>query len=239
MILECKDICKSYVQGKMELPVLKNICFQMEEGEYTAVMGPSGSGKSTLMNIIGCLDLPTSGTLLLDGEDVSRCRDDQLADLRLKKIGFIFQSFQLLPYQSARENVALPLVYAGVPRRERLQRAGQVLESVGLGDRMDFLPGQLSGGQKQRVAIARAMINHPRILLADEPTGALDSRSGAQVMDLFDQLSRQGVSILMITHDPGVAARAGRIVYIRDGILSDNDEGEEAEAEGGGGYEEA
>ncbi len=239
MILECKDICKSYMQGKMELPVLKNICFQMEEGEYTAVMGPSGSGKSTLMNIIGCLDLPTSGTLLLDGEDVSRCRDDQLADLRLKKIGFIFQSFQLLPYQSARENVALPLVYAGVPRRERLQRAGQVLESVGLGDRMDFLPGQLSGGQKQRVAIARAMINHPRILLADEPTGALDSRSGAQVMDLFDQLSRQGVSILMITHDPGVAARAGRIVYIRDGILSDNDEGEEAEAEGGGGYEEA
>ncbi len=239
MILECKDICKSYMQGKMELPVLKNICFQMEEGEYTAVMGPSGSGKSTLMNIIGCLDLPTSGTLLLDGEDVNRCRDDQLADLRLKKIGFIFQSFQLLPYQSARENVALPLVYAGVPRRERLQRAGQVLESVGLGDRMDFLPGQLSGGQKQRVAIARAMINHPRILLADEPTGALDSRSGAQVMDLFDQLSRQGVSILMITHDPGVAARAGRIVYIRDGILSDNDEGEEAEAEGGGGYEEA
>lgn len=239
MILECKDICKSYMQGKMELPVLKNICFQMEEGEYTAVMGPSGSGKSTLMNIIGCLDLPTSGTLLLDGEDVSRCRDDQLADLRLKKIGFIFQSFQLLSYQSARENVALPLVYAGVPRRERLQRAGQVLESVGLGDRMDFLPGQLSGGQKQRVAIARAMINHPRILLADEPTGALDSRSGAQVMDLFDQLSRQGVSILMITHDPGVAARAGRIVYIRDGILSDNDEGEEAEAEGGGGYEEA
>ena len=239
MILECKDICKSYMQGKMELPVLKNICFQMEEGEYTAVMGPSGSGKSTLMNIIGCLDLPTSGTLLLDGEDVSRCRDDQLADLRLKKIGFIFQSFQLLPYQSARENVALPLVYAGVPRRERLQRAGPVLESVGLGDRMDFLPGQLSGGQKQRVAIARAMINHPRILLADEPTGALDSRSGAQVMDLFDQLSRQGVSILMITHDPGVAARAGRIVYIRDGILSDNDEGEEAEAEGGGGYEEA
>ena len=239
MILECNDICKSYMQGKMELPVLKNICFQMEEGEYTAVMGPSGSGKSTLMNIIGCLDLPTSGTLLLDGEDVSRCRDDQLADLRLKKIGFIFQSFQLLPYQSARENVALPLVYAGVPRRERLQRAGQVLESVGLGDRMDFLPGQLSGGQKQRVAIARAMINHPRILLADEPTGALDSRSGAQVMDLLDQLSRQGVSILMITHDPGVAARAGRIVYIRDGILSDNDEGEEAEAEGGGGYEEA
>ncbi len=239
MILECKDICKSYMQGKMELPVLKNICFQMEEGEYTAVMGPSGSGKSTLMNIIGCLDLPTSGTLLLDGEDVSRCRDDQLADLRLKKIGFIFQSFQLLPYQSARENVALPLVYAGVPRRERLQRAGQVLESVGLGDRMDFLPGQLSGGQKQRVAIARAMINHPRILLADEPTGALDSRSGAQVMDLFDQLSRQGVSILMITHDPRVAARAGRIVYIRDGILSDNDEGEEAKAEGGRGYEEA
>ena len=219
MILELKDICKDYIQGKMVVPVLKNVCFAMEEGEYVAIMGPSGSGKTTLMNIIGCLDQATSGTYILDSEDVGKCTDNHMSDIRLQKIGFVFQSFQLLPRQSALENVALPLTYAGIPKKERRERAAEALGRVGLADRMEFKPTQLSGGQKQRVAIARAIVNRPKILLADEPTGALDSRSGERVMELFQSLNDEGVSILMITHDAEIASFAGRKVEIRDGIL--------------------
>ena len=219
MILECIDICKTYVQGTLEFPILKNVNFSMEEGEYVSCMGPSGSGKSTLMNIIGCLDSLTSGRLILDGQDISNCTENELADIRLKKIGFIFQNFQLLSYQSAAANVELPLTYAGVPRAQRREIAQEALAKVGLADRMDFLPNQLSGGQKQRVAIARAIVNNPKILLADEPTGALDSVSGRQVMELFDQLNSEGMAVLMITHDAHVAEFAARRVIIHDGIL--------------------
>ncbi len=221
LIVECRNVCKSYFQGDIEVPVLKNINFSLKEGEYTAIIGPSGSGKSTLMNLIGCLDTATSGSLLIDGKEVEHCSQNELADIRLDKIGFVFQNFQLLPGQTALENVELPLTYAGVSRKERRERAEAALTRVGLQDRMTFMPNQLSGGQKQRVAIARALVNNPRILLADEPTGALDSQSGAQVMDLFEELNAAGVTVLMITHDAGIAARAGRKVEIRDGILSD------------------
>ena len=220
-ILELTDVNKTYIQGTLEVPVLHDVCFSMNEGEYVAVMGPSGSGKSTLMNIIGCLDQATSGRVLLDGIDISRAGDNDLADIRLKKIGFIFQNFQLLSYATALDNVALPLDYANVPAKERRDRAAEMLKKVGLEDRMSFLPNQLSGGQKQRVAIARAMINKPRILLADEPTGALDSASGQQVISLFRALNDEGMSILMITHDPNVAANAHRKVEISDGRLYD------------------
>lgn len=207
----------------MKIPVLKDVCFQMEEGEYTAIMGPSGSGKTTLMNIIGCLDRATSGTFFLDGHDIKNCSENQMSDIRLEKIGFVFQTFQLLPGMSALENVALPLTYAGISKKERLRRAAELLDRVGLSDRSSFKPSQLSGGQKQRVAIARAMINHPKILLADEPTGALDSVSGEQIMKLFKELNSSGVSILMITHDANIASCASRIVEIKDGILSKTD----------------
>ncbi|HIV17245.1 MAG TPA: ABC transporter ATP-binding protein [Candidatus Alectryocaccobium stercorigallinarum] len=220
MIIDMQNICKDYVQGNITVPALKDVCFQMEEGEYVAIMGPSGSGKTTLMNIAGCLDQATSGSFFLDGRDVRNCSDNQMSDIRLKKIGFVFQTFQLLPRMSALENVALPLSYAGVPKKERLNRAYKMLESVGLPDRADFKPTQLSGGQKQRVAIARAMINDPKILLADEPTGALDSKSGGQIMELFKELNENGVSILMITHDANIASHASRMVEIRDGILN-------------------
>lgn len=217
MILELKNIYKEYIQGKMSVPVLKNVDFSMEEGEYVAIMGPSGSGKTTLMNIIGCLDQPTQGQFFLDGEDVSKCTENQMSDIRLRKIGFVFQSFHLLPRQSALTNVELPLNYAKVPKKERRERAFQALERVGLADRVDFLPNQLSGGQMQRVAIARAIVNNPKLLLADEPTGALDSKSGSQVMELFQKLNDEGVSVLMITHDAEIAAHAKRMVMIRDG----------------------
>ncbi len=219
MIIELRDICKDYIQDKMVIPVLKHVSFSMKEGEYVAVMGPSGSGKTTLMNIVGCLDQATSGEFVLDGQDMGKCSDNEMSDIRLKKIGFVFQNFQLLSRQTALENVELPLTYAGVPRKERRERAVSALERVGLGDRVNFRPNQLSGGQKQRVAIARAIVNHPKILLADEPTGALDSASGEQVMELFQSLNDEGVSILMITHDAEIAGYAGRKVIIRDGIL--------------------
>ena len=219
MILELKDICKDYIQGKMVIPVLKQVDFHMEKGEYVAIMGPSGSGKTTLMNIVGCLDQATSGQVILDGQDISKCTDNEMSDLRLHKIGFVFQNFQLLPKQTALENVELPLTYAGIPKKERKERALAALKRVGLEERVDFQPNQLSGGQKQRVAIARAMVNNPRILLADEPTGALDSASGEQVMELFQRLNDEGVSILMITHDSEIAGYAQRKVVIRDGIL--------------------
>ena len=219
MILEMKHIYKDYMQGKLRVPVLKDINFSMEEGEYTAVMGPSGSGKSTLMNLAGCLDVATSGEIFLDGTEIGHCSEHEMADLRLKKIGFVFQNFQLLPKETALENVELPLTYAGVPSRERKERAKKALERVGLEDRIHFYPTQLSGGQRQRVAIARALVNHPKILLADEPTGALDSKSGEQVMELFEKLNEEGVSILMITHDPEIAAHAKRKIIIRDGVI--------------------
>ncbi|MEE8792127.1 MAG: ABC transporter ATP-binding protein [Erysipelotrichaceae bacterium] len=226
MILELKDICKSYGSGDMKVPVLKNVSLSVKEGDYIAIMGPSGSGKSTTMNIIGCLDRFDSGTYLLDGEDVSKMNDDALSDVRLNKIGFVFQTFNLLPGETALENVALPLIYAGVPKAEREERARQGLEAVGLADRTSFRPSQLSGGQKQRVAIARAMINHPRILLADEPTGALDQASGKQVMKLFRQLNKeQGVTIVMITHDASVAANADQTLHIIDGEIIENRKG--------------
>ena len=209
MILELKDICKDYIQGKMVIPVLKHVDFHMEKGEYVAIMGPSGSGKTTLMNIVGCLDQATSGQVILDGQDISKCTDNEMSDLRLHKIGFVFQNFQLLPKQTALENVELPLTYAGIPKKERKERALAALKRVGLEERVDFQPNQLSGGQKQRVAIARAMVNNPRILLADEPTGALDSASGEQVMELFQRLNDEGVSILMITHDRICTEKSG------------------------------
>lgn len=219
MVLELCNICKSYYQGKEPIPVLFDINLEVSEGEYLAVMGPSGSGKSTLMNIIGLLDLQTSGLYKFDGQDVGKCTDNQLSEIRNKKIGFVFQNFNLLPRQSVIENVALPLLYAGVKKKERLQRAKEMLIRVGLEDRMNFKPTQLSGGQKQRVAIARAMVSRPRMLLADEPTGALDTRSGEQVMELFHQLNDEGVTIVMITHEPEIAEHAGRMVTIRDGRL--------------------
>ena len=183
MILELNHIYKDYIQGSMVVPVLKDVTLNVENGEYVAIMGPSGSGKSTLMNIIGCLDKPTKGTFKLDGEDVLGEKDSDLANVRLKKLGFVFQTFQLLPRQTALENVALPLIYAGISKKERNKMAAEALDRVGLSDRLEFVPNQLSGGQKQRVAIARAMVNRPKILLADEPTGALDSKSGRQVME--------------------------------------------------------
>ena len=224
MILKLEHIYKDYIQGKMTVPVLKDVSLYVEEGEYVAIMGPSGSGKSTLMNIIGCLDLPTSGSYELAGSNVLSLNENKLADLRLGTIGFVFQNFQLLPRMSALENVARPLVYAGVRKKVRRERAREALVRVGLEDRTSFNPTQLSGGQKQRVAIARAMVNKPKILLADEPTGALDSRSSAQVMELFQKLNEEGVTVVMITHDPGIAHHAKRIVDIFDGEISEHRE---------------
>ena len=221
MILELNHIYKDYVQGSMVVPVLKDVTLHVEEGEYVAIMGPSGSGKSTLMNIVGCLDLPTKGEYRLDGVDVLLQKENALADIRLNKIGFVFQTFQLLPRQTALENVALPLIYAGISKKERNRLAAEALDRVGLSDRLSFVPNQLSGGQKQRVAIARAMVNKPKILLADEPTGALDSKSGKQVMELFAQLNEEGVTVIMITHDSEIARHAGRTVDIFDGEISE------------------
>ena len=226
MLLNLEHIYKDYQQDKLVVPVLKDVSLQVEEGEYVAIMGPSGSGKTTLMNIIGCLDLPTSGTYQFAGNNILEYKDRELAALRSSGIGFVFQNFQLLPRATARDNVALPLSYTGTKPKERKERAMEALEKVGLADRADFRPNQLSGVQKQRVAIARAMVNHPKILLADEPTGALDSKSGEQIMQLFQQLNDEGVTIVMITHDNKVAQRAKRIVHIIDGELTEEQEAE-------------
>ena len=226
MIIDIKNLYKDYLNGEMVVPVLKDVSFSVDEGEFVSIMGRSGSGKSTLMNIIGCLDRPTSGTYLFNGEDVSAMSDDELSDLRNRGVGFIFQQFNLLPRDTALENVELPLVYANVPAAEREQRAREALERVDLADRADFLPTQLSGGQKQRVAVARAIVNNPSILLADEPTGALDSKSGEQLMDLFCDLNSQGMSIIMITHERGVAAYAKRIMLLSDGVLTGTEKDE-------------
>ena len=206
MILKLEHINKAYHTGKLDVPVLHDVSLHVEKGEYVAIMGPSGSGKSTLMNIIGCLDRPDSGTYELNGEDVLGKDDNALAKIRLMNLGFVFQNFQLLARETALENVALPLVYAKVPKKERRERAREALEKVGLGDRVAFTPGQLSGGQKQRVAIARAMVNRPGILLADEPTG---------------QLNEEGVTVIMITHSPDIAAYARRVCDIFDGVISE------------------
>lgn len=219
MILELKHIYKDYNQDKFVVPVLKDINLSVKEGEYLAIMGPSGSGKTTLMNVIGCLDRPTKGEYYLEGQDVFQYKDRELSDVRLHSIGFVFQNFNLLPRQSALENVALPLTYAGIPPKERKEIAKKALERVGLGERLHFMPNQLSGGQKQRVSIARALVNKPRIVLADEPTGALDSKSGQAVMELFRQLNEEGVTIIMITHNEEIAEWAKRIIYIFDGEI--------------------
>lgn len=222
MIIDLRDIYKDYNQGNMPVPVLKDVCLQVEEGEYVAIMGPSGSGKTTLMNIVGLLDTPTKGEYYLDEKAVTNLKEKDLSKLRLNTIGFVFQNFQLMPRESALDNVGLPLIYAGLKKRERHEKAMAALEKVGLADRASFKPTQLSGGQKQRVAIARAMVNSPKLLLADEPTGALDSKSGKQIMELFRQLNNEGVTVVMITHDRKVAEQADRIVYIIDGELSND-----------------
>ena len=218
-IVAMQDICKDYYQGKEPVRVLKNVNLTVEPGEYLAIMGPSGSGKTTLMNLIGCLDVPTSGEYLLDGKNLQDLSDNALADIRNQHIGFVFQSFHLLPKMDALDNVALPLLYAGVPLKERRARAEEALKAVGLGERIHFLPNQLSGGQCQRVAIARAIVVKPDLLLADEPTGALDSKSGEQIMEIFRQLSREGMTIIMITHEQSIADCADKCYYILDGEL--------------------
>ncbi len=218
-MVKLENITKNYLQGKMEVPVLTDINLHVKEGDYVAIMGPSGSGKTTLMNIIGLLDLPTSGTYTLAGENMEGRRENDLAEIRNHTIGFVFQQFNLLPKESALSNVALPLIYAGVPKKEREERARKALEKVGLGERVTFRPNQLSGGQQQRVAIARAMVGEPKILLADEPTGALDTKAGIQIMQLFQELHKEGATIIMITHEMEVAECADKIVMLRDGKI--------------------
>ena len=226
MILQMRDICKDYPMGKTVTHVLKNVSLDVSEGDYLAIMGPSGSGKTTLMNLIGCLDVPTSGSYLLGDREITKCSGKELAEVRNKEIGFVFQSFHLLPKLTALDNVALPLLYGGVKKEERRERARAALETVGLSDRIDHRPDQLSGGQCQRVAIARAIVGKPRLLLADEPTGALDSASGAQVMELFHQLHADGSTIIMITHDRNIAHHADTIMTIKDGVLSGGEKDE-------------
>ena len=225
MLLNIQNIYKNYGKEPMIVPVLKDVSLEVVQGDYIAIMGPSGSGKTTLMNIIGCLDRASLGTYLFEDEDISEMNDDALSDLRLNKIGFVFQNFNLLSSETSQENVALPLIYAGIDKEKRNQRAIDVLNKVGLQDRISFKPSQLSGGQKQRVAIARAIINNPKILLADEPTGALDQASGKQVMELFKSLNDEGVTIIMITHDANVASHAKKIFHIIDGEIIENKQG--------------
>jgi putative ABC transport system ATP-binding protein len=219
MLIEIKDLYKNYVMGELEVPALMDINVQIAKNEYVAIMGPSGSGKSTLMNILGCLDTPTSGQYLFNGVDVSQLDDDALSAMRNREIGFIFQNFNLLPKLTALQNVELPLVYAGANKHERHERAVQALEKVGLAERMSHKPTELSGGQRQRVAIARALVSKPGILLADEPTGALDSKTGVEIMALFDELQREGNTIIVITHEQEIADYAHRTIFIKDGRI--------------------
>ena len=227
MILEMGNIYKDYPMGRSKVHVLKNVNLDVREGDYIAIMGPSGSGKTTLMYLIGCLDVPTSGSYVLSGQEIAACNDNQLAEIRNKKIGFVFQSFHLLPKMNALDNVALPLLFGNVRKSERRARAAEALKTVGLEERLTFYPDQLSGGQCQRVAIARASVGKPTLLLADEPTGALDSSSGKQVMELFEQLHEKGSTILMITHDANIAKHAKTVYHIFDGVLSGGDSGSE------------
>ena len=218
-VIEIADVWKTYTMGTQKVHALRGCSLEVEKGEYVAIMGPSGSGKSTLMNVIGCLDAPTRGMYRLADRDVSRLTDDQLAEVRNSEIGFVFQTFNLLPRQDCIQNVELPLVYAGVSRKERRERASDVLRSVGLGDRMDHKPNELSGGQRQRVAVARALVNRPAILLADEPTGNLDSTTSDEIMRLFEKLYRSGNTIIVVTHEDDIAEHARRVVRLRDGSV--------------------
>ncbi|HKF43986.1 MAG TPA: ABC transporter ATP-binding protein [Thermoanaerobaculia bacterium] len=222
MLIDIRDITKVYVMGEERVHALSGVSLGVERGEYVAIMGPSGSGKSTLMNLIGCLDTPTSGSYVLNGREVARMTDDELAAIRNQEIGFVFQTFNLLPRTTAVQQVELPLVYSGLPRRERRDRAVRALEAVGLGDRMTHHPNELSGGQRQRVAVARALVNNPSILLADEPTGNLDSATGAEIMSLFDDLNSRGNTIVLVTHEEDIAAHARRIVRLLDGKIRDD-----------------
>jgi len=227
-VIDLQGVGRSYVMGQEQIHALRSVTFSIARGEYVALMGPSGSGKSTLMNLIGCLDTPSKGAYFLSGQEVSRMNDQQLAEVRNREIGFVFQTFNLLPRLTARENVALPLVYAGVSRTERLDRAAEVLDRVGLTSRMKHKPNELSGGQRQRVAVARALVNRPSILLADEPTGNLDSKTSIDIMNLFADIHTQGNTIVLVTHEEEIARYAHRIVRLRDGsIESDRRENNE------------
>ncbi|MEP2934927.1 MAG: ABC transporter ATP-binding protein [Gilvibacter sp.] len=218
-VIKIRDIKRDFPLGQEIVKVLKGIDLDIEKGDYVALMGPSGSGKSTLMNLLGCLDTPTSGTYELNGEDVSNMTDDELAEIRNKEIGFVFQTFNLLPRTTALENVALPMIYAGATKGQRKERASQVLTDVGLDDRMDHKPNQLSGGQRQRVAVGRALVNKPSIILADEPTGNLDSTTSLEIMNLFDAIHANGNTVIIVTHEEDIAAHAHRVIRLKDGMV--------------------
>jgi putative ABC transport system ATP-binding protein len=221
-LIETQDLWKTYIMGSEEIHALRGVSIQIQRGEYVAIMGPSGSGKSTLMNLIGCLDTPTKGSYLLNNKQVSQMNDDELARIRNEEIGFVFQTFNLLPRATALHNVELPLVYAGVSAKDRVERAKGALSKVELDTRMSHRPNELSGGQRQRVAIARALVNNPSILLADEPTGNLDSKTGVEIMTLFEKLHAAGNTIVLVTHEPDIAANAHRVIHIRDGQVEND-----------------
>jgi len=218
-VIEIRNIIRDFKLGQQTVHVLKGIDLDIKKGEYVAIMGPSGSGKSTLMNLLGCLDTPTSGTYVLNGKDVSQMSEDELAEIQNAEIGFVFQTFNLLPRTTALENVALPMIYAGASKKVRSERASEVLTDVGLADRMDHKPNQLSGGQRQRVAVGRALVNKPSIILADEPTGNLDSKTSLEIMELFDEIHANGNTVIMVTHEEDVAAHAKRIIRLTDGMI--------------------
>lgn len=219
-VIEIRGIIRDFKLGSETVHVLKGIDLNIERGEYVAIMGPSGSGKSTLMNLLGCLDTPTAGSYVLNGQDVSQMSDDEMADIRNTEIGFVFQTFNLLPRTTALDNVALPMIYAGASKSQREARASEVLTDVGLADRMDHKPNQLSGGQRQRVAVGRALVNKPSIILADEPTGNLDSKTSAEIMNLFNQIHESGNTVIMVTHEEDIAAHAQRVIRLKDGMIS-------------------
>lgn len=223
-LIRVQDVWKTYQVGEQQVHALRGLSLDIDKGEYTALMGPSGSGKSTLMNMLGCLDTPTSGQYHLAGEDVGKLDDDALADIRNRRIGFVFQTFNLMPRYTALENVALPMVYAGVGKAERVQRATEVLGQVGLADRMDHRPNELSGGQRQRVAVARALVNRPDLLLADEPTGNLDTKTSIEIMALFEEIHAAGNTVIIVTHEEDIAAHTKRVVRLRDGVVAKDQE---------------